>query len=235
MQTTVRTAARAHTPHLQVESHTLQVDDLNVRDGDDEEWHLSQLHEAVDRGHDKRGRAVRRAVESQFAERDVKLEAELMEVLWVWKCRCVASDSIDPWHFTRGTALGSRHRTCKKGRCRVECGSGVQEWSSGAEYGVPDHGSCTSPQLSPRLLHAHPAFAMPPERAPHLFPQLLHALDKLRELVVDLVAALALPLLLLNLVRVVRVAAPAVQRLHDLHHLRVELDVLWVRVQGMRR
>ena len=58
-----------------------------------------------------------------------------------------------------------------------------------------------------------------PKVAKVLLPHLLHTLDKLVELVVDLVAPLPLALLLLDLVRVKRVAATGVQSLDHLHDL----------------
>ena len=63
---------------------------------------------------------------------------------------------------------------------------------------------------------------------------LLHALDELVELLVRLVAALALALLLLDLVGVVHGPAAGVERLHRVHDLGVELHVVRLLLAHLR-
>ena len=63
-----------HVEVLEAELHALEVHDLDVGEGDDEEGRLGQLHEAVGRGLDGDGGAGGHTVEAELAERHVDAE-----------------------------------------------------------------------------------------------------------------------------------------------------------------
>ncbi len=66
-----------HIKVAQAEADTLEVDHIDVGQGDYSEGHLDELYEAVDCGHDKAGGAVGNAAEAQLPEGDLKLQLQV--------------------------------------------------------------------------------------------------------------------------------------------------------------
>ena len=63
-----------HVKVAQAKADALQVDHVDVAQGDNREGHLDELHKAVDGGHDEASGAVGNAAEAQVPEGHLKLQ-----------------------------------------------------------------------------------------------------------------------------------------------------------------